>query len=467
MRAGRSRGRSEARAKRRARAWSGRVSPAGTTELGRERPPRAKKRKSVALPEIRSAYSAPQRFTAPIVASSIAEASALKRGAGPEGTKPLITRWERRRLVEHFEEGVEPRIVRLLERATSATARGLILRAIHARIDRLASSLSEVESFARGLRLDEGELLLRATVLDLDSTTNSVAFDPLVLSSRRGVIRAPLEHTSAADNDGLFQRLTASCGPTVVQMMVCNADPISSFEAHRGGLHSDGSNDPIADFQRRLLEAAGGIALGRRESLLRARMRNGAGRLHALGLIERRELHDFRRFTEKQGERTAGAERVLSVMQERYGGPTRREIDRLLRAGPLPEKDEGIGPEELLDAIHRHVTPLTGVSYEVTNVFARGQCWRYLDRVEKVLREGIDVPFGVSEPGHWMLMTHAKGRVPNRSFLVSDPEGGRTAWVKERDLRDGSFVDRQFHLCIDDQRGYVDCFLLPIDDRRA
>jgi hypothetical protein len=322
--------------------------------------------------------------------------------------------------------------------------------------------MREVETFARRLAgIDEEELLRRATVLDLDPIKNTSLLDPMVLSERRGVIRAPVEHNEEADNDGLFQRFTGSCGPTVVQMMICNADPIFSFAVHDTGLTSDRSSDFVADFQRRLLEAGGGIAIGRREALLRSRIRNGAGRLASMGVIGRRDVGAIRNYVEFGGEKSEAVDRVLTEMRDRWGGPTRAEIARMLRARPIPKKDEGIGSDELLEAIARYVTPLTGVSYELAGVFARGQCWRHLDRVEKALRDGIDVPFGIDEPAHWMLMTDVKGRVPNRSFLISDPEGGRTAWVKERDLRDGSFVDRQFHLCYDDYRGYIDCFLLP------
>ena len=60
-----------------------------------------------------------------------------------------------------------------------------------------------------------------------------------------------------------------------------------------------------------------------------------------------------------------------------------------------------------------------------------------------------------------MLITHVKGRRPHRSFLVSDPDGGRTAWVSERSLIKGTFVAEQFKLCEKGERGYIDCFLLP------
>ena len=79
-----------------------------------------------------------------------------------------------------------------------------------------------------------------------------------------------------------------------------------------------------------------------------------------------------------------------------------------------------------------------------------------------MLKQGIDVPFGISEPGHWMLLSAVKGKKPRRQFLVSDPDGGKTDWVKERDFRSGAFADKQFHLSEADDRPFVDSFLLPV-----
>ena len=93
--------------------------------------------------------------------------------------------------------------------------------------------------------------------------------------------------------------------------------------------------------------------------------------------------------------------------------------------------------------------------------FGRGQAKKYIDQVAKALRAGYDVPFGTAEPGHYMLLTAVKGRGANRSFLVSDPEGGRTRWVSEKRFLNGRFLSDEFELCWKQQRGYVDGFFLP------
>jgi len=94
---------------------------------------------------------------------------------------------------------------------------------------------------------------------------------------------------------------------------------------------------------------------------------------------------------------------------------------------------------------------------------ARGQAGRHLDAVAAALARGVDVPFGVSEPAHWMLMTAVRAGAEGREFLVSDPGGGRTAWVTEKDLVSGAFCARQFFLNKPGERPYVDCFFLPTD----
>ena len=154
--------------------------------------------------------------------------------------------------------------------------------------------------------------------------------------------------------------------------------------------------------------------------------------------------------------------KALAEMRARFQFPSDEDLAQL-RARPIPARDAGIGGDDLEDALRRHVTPLTGVHYHLAGdrTYARGHAMRWLDQVARALAKGIDVPFGIVEPSHWMLLSAVSGRKPVRRFLVSDPLGGRTDWVREPDLRSGVFVKQQFDLTTGDERGYVDCFLLP------
>src|SRR5688572_18102762 len=80
---------------------------------------------------------------------------------------------------------------------------------------------AEVERFAKKIaRLDDEALKRKTTVLDLDWKRNDNLRDPLALSDRRGVIHPRGHGDRQTDNDGLFQRFTGSCGPSVIQMML-------------------------------------------------------------------------------------------------------------------------------------------------------------------------------------------------------------------------------------------------------
>ena len=57
-------------------------------------------------------------------------------------------------------------------------------------------------------------------------------------------------------------------------MALAEADPVFAFALHAHELTSDSTTDAVARFQRTLLEAHGGKAIGRREAHLRARLRN-------------------------------------------------------------------------------------------------------------------------------------------------------------------------------------------------
>ena len=60
-----------------------------------------------------------------------------------------------------------------------------------------------------------------------------------------------------------------------------------------------------------------------------------------------------------------------------------------------------------------------------------------------------------------MLLSDVKGQKPTRQWLVSDPLGGRTRWVSERELLSGAFAAGAFQLSTGRQRSYIDCFFVP------
>jgi hypothetical protein len=406
-----------------------------------------------------------------IVRNAVRAARLTRRGAGLEARRRMLTLWQVERLRE-FLAGADPACVavivallRSLDGPARAVSRALVLRAVVAHIAVLSESrgaLARLGRFAARLRGHSREDLLRcATVLDLDSRTSRTRTDALALYENRGRVRPVRGETGARDDDGLIQRFTAACGPTVVQMIVAENDPLLAFAIHRAGVHSARTDDLAARFQRHLLASFGVPAVGRVEVHLRARLRNALGRLVLAGRLSPSAAQAAREHAEGGAPLGPVAVRALAVVRERYDGfPSERDVARLRRAGPLPPQSDGWSIETFATALERFVRPVTGLSYRPSG-FGRGQAWRHLDTVTRALWLGAEVPFGIAEPAHYMLLSDVRGRAPQRWFLVSDPDAGRTAWVAEAEFRSGRFIDRQFHLCTVHDRGYVDSFFVP------
>ena len=397
----------------------------------------------------------PRAFELPAMLDA---AGRVRRGRGPEGSEALITGAERERVTALFGQLPAAKLAavqRLLLSVPEGAAQALLLKAVAARATRLGGDERALDVLARFAKLisavPETELLERATVLDLDSTVSSSNVDLTPMWSKRGTIRGAAGHGEDGGNDGLLQLFTAACGPTIIQMMRAQVDPVLAFAINSAGRQRDTMHGEVARFQRALLEEYGGIAIGRRESYVLARLHNAMGRL---GL---------------EGDPLSDAN--IAAVRERYDGFPGEEDVRRVRAAVIPARDEGIGFDEFATMLERYVSRLTGAKYTQTTPaegFARGQAWRHLDGVERAVKAGYDVPFGVMEPAHWMLITDVRGESPARELLVSDPDSGRTAWVKEKSLVDGSFAKAQFDLPKPKERPYIDSFYLPaVTDLRS
>jgi hypothetical protein len=64
-----------------------------------------------------------------------------------------------------------------------------------------------------------------------------------------------------------------------------------------------------------------------------------------------------------------------------------------------------------------------------------------LNRADKLLRDGVDVPIVVGWDGggsHSMLLTDVRGEGANKQYLLTDPYNGQTAWIRGSDIANGS-----------------------------
>lgn len=398
-------------------------------------------------------------------------ASKVRRGASDVGREALLTPREEARArfaFAHVPKEVAAELNGLLaaHKGTGANVpHALLFKAIASRADALpaANARAALREFSKQLLgLDPETMLERASVLDLAPTKNTSTVNAQELWEKRGVIGARGQDDQAADNDGLIQRFTAACGPTTLQMLLAEADPILAFAINHEGRASPSSKGSVADFQRAVLEEFGGIAVGRAESHLASRVHNAFAQLVKAGAVTPKQRDAALEFL-KGGDQADGTAEGLEACRARYGFPTEAEV-ATLRSTLIPARDEGLGFDQFKQMLARHTREVLGRGFKQTapaDGFARGQAGKHLDAVEKALKAGFDVPIGTCEPAHWMLITAVKSDAGGRAFLVADPDGGKTAWVKEKDLISGKALDVDFHLPKPGEKPYIDSFFLP------
>lgn len=409
---------------------------------------------------------------------------ALAKSGGPEGTERLLSEHHARKIEKLFERAPAA-VVRQLEADLARIGgpgaeigRALYLKAAAARLDDLVRPgrggdrrvlLDALAAFAS--RLDgmrAADMLARATVLDLDSRRNTSEFDPMGLYEDEGDPTWHGTDDERADNDGLFQRFTASCGTTTLQVLLCEEDPLRAFAIHDAGLTEPSSTDLAAAFQAEVLEAYGGVAISRLAEHRFILLKKEITRLRREGEVGDKALDDLKGYILGTRDRlTQPARRALEAIRaaSTEGFPTAADLEEI-RAARFPREDEGLGMEAMQRVLDDHLTPITGVTYAQTDPpegFGPGKAKKHLDDVERALRSGIDVPFGISEPPHWMLLSAVEGEKPERRFLVTDPGAGRTAWVEERSLVKGTFIEHPFEF-VDEhsaEKEHIDSFYLP------
>lgn len=459
----------DARAPETAAAGPGAASEAASAAAA-ESPARVASRSSAAA-------AGPLAALAAAAGPAIAAGRATRKSGGPEGTEALL-QLVREARIERLLRGAPPDVaVALLadlERFAGEGAdvrRALYWKAAAARVGALlgpdpaarAAALATLACFARRAgALATDEALRRATVSDLNSRVSTSDFEPIAWDDKRGVIGDRGRGDRRGDNDGLLQRFMESCGATTLQIALCEDDPVRAFAVHEAGVAKIEADDIVAAFQREVLAEMKSGAIPRRADWLSARLKNGIGRLRATGGAAPGDLDALKAHIREGKPRTPGAARALERLRALAGGsPTEAKIAEI-RRGPLGEEG-GFTIEEFGRVLARHLAPATGARYEqaIPEKPRPGEIARVLDEAAGALESGLDVPFGISEPGHWMLMAAVEGDRAARRFLVTDPWTGRTAWVPEKDLISGKFISDPFELESKEKAGAIDAVFLP------
>lgn len=327
--------------------------------------------------------------------------------------------------------------------ADAPTEKSLILKAVAARADRLGANLQddaavasgqanateasramkEISDFAGDIRgTPKGTLIESTSPLDLNEGVNSSQVNPNKLNEGRDF---------EGNNDGLYQRYQQSCGPTVAQMARAEADPV-----YARALAKDPS---LADKdQADMLKKAGADGPRHRESRQLWDETTETAKKMGLNTDEKfKPVYDLLQGNDQSWWDKSVGEGYLEAIRNQNGGhPTDAEIAKMRSDGK-----DGKTQMNLDTALNNAASPSTHIQYKSKNVTGSdGPSNEDLAGVDQNLKRGQNVPMrmdvkGEGKTGHFVNITDVRGNEPNRRYLVSDPWSGKTAWVKEGELK--------------------------------
>ena len=380
------------------------------------------------------------------VANALVDAVQTPRSGGDNGIDGVLTAHGARAAADVWTtatDATRTRLSALLDDATQVAERSLILGAVVPRGAALTSSepeqaLAQIEAFAGAIRgMPRAELMQMTTLIDIDETHDSVADTPFTNT------------VDGKTDDGLFQRYVSSCGPTSIEVLLGNLDPIYAFDVRTAGIATN--PEMKDDFQRAVLVKYGENVRSRIVPAYQAEARGALTGLRAEGVLSATQTADLQGYLLNRAKPTAGTKAALTTMRAHVDGFPSAEVVRTLRDyEPVdPSKTYGrIGWQNVGRVLNDVVGEAAGVQYEQVSLYdtadatdtgafvaANGA------RLQAAIESGPGVLFKTLQPAHFWTLNGVKSEGETRSFQVHDTWTGKTAWVTEAALGDGSFAE--------------------------
>jgi hypothetical protein len=291
----------------------------------------------------------------------------------------------------------------------------LILKAVAARTSRFSAdekaALGEITGFAEGIRGED--------VSKLSSQTS-------------------LRDTGG--DSGLRQKYTMSCGPTSIQIVHGEADPIYASSVSKTSKHSLSYQNTVGKEQEGLLVHAAA------PRLLKDRYTKF---LADAGAAAAGDAANWGALTNWMGGNAADAAKLASGKAlAKAKGYTDAEIADFKKYNAGLTSEPGLSVVDFQNRLTAaKLTTITNVNYPLKQ-FTKANPPKDADlqNMWNRLWRGNDILIGVmwtGGGGHYMTLTDimgdpAKG-VSTRKFLLSDPWEGRSEWISGADLKAGKF----------------------------
>jgi hypothetical protein len=321
-----------------------------------------------------------------------------------------------------------------------------------------AKALGEVSTFAAGIRgLGFSALMQKTSLLDIDETTDTSSFDPLSLEDRPGAPADRPTSYTGKDNDGLFQRFEESCGPASIEVLLGEMDPAYALRRRSEPM----GTDPAAadDIQSQVIKQFGLTPASRVVPAAVVRLRGAMSSLEDAGRLSQDQAQQVSQYLLGSPDAAKGplVDGALATIRGANGGFPDDATAREIRAYVPPDPSKtynNIGFDNVTKLLNKTIGNEMGVNYSLHSLYdqgvgvgsdaAAGKSPAYvrsnLDGLQKNLADGVDVVFGTSYPDHFWSMSNVRGDAPDRQFLVHDTWSGKTGWVGESQLADGTFA---------------------------
>ena len=315
--------------------------------------------------------------------------------------------------------------------STDTCRRCLLLKAFGVLPERRARRWQAIQQFARDIGgVGRRKLLDQTTLLDIDSGRNtSRPTSGLGLPDR-------------ADDDGLLQKHTSSCGPAAVEAILGERDPIHAWLVHREGGPQLLTGGTISEtFQAMGLTDSGDIAQLRHGYFEYRRLRQFCSELADAGALGRGERQALLYHCRTPGSIWSDKARMALAKLRRRRFPTAAAIARMRQATPAVDS---LGIDA--DSVRRIMRKTFGThgcvrTSEILDTGREAFVAIHLREIAKSVRRG-GVVLGTTR--HWWAMVDVREVPSGFDFLIHDTGTGISHWVDQKALIDGTFSASYF-----------------------
>lgn len=244
------------------------------------------------------------------------------------------------------------------------------------------------------------------------------------------------------DGQGLQQKYTMSCGPTSIQIVYGEADPVFALDVSKTAKKNLEYDNDVGKQQKELLNKASAIP-----RKVKDRWTSFQSTINGL-TISPTDLPKWQALLNYISGNPFDATKKAEGLALANGlGYTAAELTLFQQHFPFSEP--GMSVADFQTATNKaKLDEVTNSSHglnqfdSATNKVSDTD----LDTLWGELFKGRDIPMGVfwsGGGGHYMVFTQAKGTPPkggsSRKFLLSDPWSGKSEWLSADDVKNGSF----------------------------